>query len=642
MDKNAVKEYSEFSFTENSRGAVNYKRGKEGQTVGYKVIKKSGETEIVDLDNAVEIQSENRETAKKIAVPNLQVGDIIDYFYHQTSNIQLLPTLTFTPVVTTLLSQYPVKYMRYRFDLDDIFYLSYRPINGAPEIKRIPGKKFDSYTFEARNLEKQETAEMMYPYRSLPTLKYQVVYGGQARTATRKYYDKQPDKVKSFLSEEELKDLIQMTYYTNIIAKSEGGDFKYRLKTMGESYSELSDAELIKIYYRDRHFYEIERKLEDYYLENKEYPLPYGSRYFVNQLRTVLTYLEFDFEVLVTTKREYGDMEDAVLPAELEYLFWIKIKDGKDIYLPTYELHPDLDRIPAEFEGQKAVAFAPEFGGSRYSSNRPIESHKVVIPKSTYEDNQSVNDSEISFSEDLNSVLFKNTYTYSGHSKDFYQYRLVNLYDYWEQDHEDLGVTHLLTKRGNRESVKTKQLMEEQEKRYIEFADETVKAWMANDYAAEEPEIKNYKVLQTGRLGSGSNEFVYEVEGSLDNLIQRAGPNYLLSAGMLIGTQREIEEKDKDRKVDIHGGYARSFYNNVTVKIPEGYTVEGIDKLNMNVVNDTGAFISTAKIEGSNLIIKTEKWYADNYEPVEEWEKMLEFLEAAYEFTTVKVLLKKK
>ena len=88
--------------------------------------------------------------------------------------------------------------------------------------------------------------------------------------------------------------------------------------------------------------------------------------------------------------------------------------------------------------------------------------------------------------------------------------------------------------------------------------------------------------------------------------------------------------------------YPRVFNYDIVLNIPEGYTVKGLDKLNKKVENETGAFISTAKLEGNKLIVSTSKQYKNNYFPREKWKDILAFLEEAIQFTNEKVLLKKQ
>jgi hypothetical protein len=75
--------------------------------------------------------------------------------------------------------------------------------------------------------------------------------------------------------------------------------------------------------------------------------------------------------------------------------------------------------------------------------------------------------------------------------------------------------------------------------------------------------------------------------------------------------------------------------------IPEGYTVSGLEKLNVKVENETGSFVSKAEIKDNKLVIVSTKNYINSYEPNANWKKMIAFLDAAYQFSQEKVLLKK-
>ncbi|MEM8907866.1 MAG: hypothetical protein AAGD05_08480, partial [Bacteroidota bacterium] len=81
--------------------------------------------------------------------------------------------------------------------------------------------------------------------------------------------------------------------------------------------------------------------------------------------------------------------------------------------------------------------------------------------------------------------------------------------------------------------------------------------------------------------------------------------------------------------------------NHIRIELPDGYQIKGLDKLNKSVENATGGFISTAVVEGNELKISTRKFYHNNFEPAANWPMMIEFLEAAYQFTQEKVLFKK-
>lgn len=126
-----------------------------------------------------------------------------------------------------------------------------------------------------------------------------------------------------------------------------------------------------------------------------------------------------------------------------------------------------------------------------------------------------------------------------------------------------------------------------------------------------------------------------------NNLIKKAGDKYLIEIGKILTSQIEIDQKEKDRKNNIYMIYPRSFENEIILEIPAGYSVSGLEKLNKKVENETGGFTSSAEIKGNQLVIKTFKYYKNYYEPNANWNKMIAFLDAAYQFTQEKVLLKK-
>jgi hypothetical protein len=66
-----------------------------------------------------------------------------------------------------------------------------------------------------------------------------------------------------------------------------------------------------------------------------------------------------------------------------------------------------------------------------------------------------------------------------------------------------------------------------------------------------------------------------------------------------------------------------------------------VDLLNFSIQNSTGGFSSNATIEDGKVKLKVSKSYLNNYEPLEKWPEMLEFLEAANEFVQQKIVFKK-
>ncbi len=152
----------------------------------------------------------------------------------------------------------------------------------------------------------------------------------------------------------------------------------------------------------------------------------------------------------------------------------------------------------------------------------------------------------------------------------------------------------------------------------------------------------NFELLDNGRYGDTAT-LKFKETFSLKKMISRAGRNYVFDAGKLIGDQIKLEQKElADRQGDIWIPNARVIENNITINVPAGYTVEGVQELNMSVDNESGAFTSTVKTEGDKLIISTRKIYKKNFDKKEAWPNYVAFLEAGYKFSQAKIVLKKK
>ena len=634
LDKAAVKEYSEFSFSERFSGTSNYRYYRGKTYNGFKIIKADGTERVVDMNTAVPVESEDaRNSVKKIAIPDLQAGDIIDYYYHAVEFTTAVNHYhTFSPVLTTLGTDYPVVYLRREFEVEKKFYINYRPINGAPEIVTTDKEKTKLFTVEARNIEKVESADWMYAYRSLPTIKFQVMYakmpalidnlGGFAGVA---------GIVKSELGIMEVKDFgnlfISKSSYLNM------NDFKGYLHKNELSLSELSDREkAIQVYYYLYHV-SIKEKLEKYFLgittSNKDSP-GLANYYFVQSMSAYFNALNLKGDLLLATDREYTSLEDALLKEEFGFV--VRWSGEEDLYFSNVTLHPHINSIPTKFEDTKAYVFP--FHGKVWQPK------KETIPASHYKSNRSVMSSEFSFDEDMEKINSHNNIKTFGHNRDWFQYRFLTMYDYLTEENAKMGIPSIMESAKKKDRIELEETISEYKKNADKERMSALENLVAHELNASEPEISNFKLIKKGRFDEKSFEFEYDVK--FDGLLQQAGPNYLFNVGLLIGQQKEIEEKNMTRDEDIYMPNARSYVNIISCTIPEGYTVEGLDKLTFNVDNETGGFTSSASMDGNTLNIKTEKWYANNFEKAENWSKMLEFLEAGYEFTGVKVLLKKQ
>ena len=101
-----------------------------------------------------------------------------------------------------------------------------------------------------------------------------------------------------------------------------------------------------------------------------------------------------------------------------------------------------------------------------------------------------------------------------------------------------------------------------------------------------------------------------------------------------------LEGEQRLRKEDIYWEMPRCYQWDITVNLPEGYRIspEGLERLNVKVENDCGAFIVQATTEDGTLRIKAEKRINHKTEPVANWEKLLEITDAANSYEALSIV----
>lgn len=175
----------------------------------------------------------------------------------------------------------------------------------------------------------------------------------------------------------------------------------------------------------------------------------------------------------------------------------------------------------------------------------------------------------------------------------------------------------------------------------IKDRDDQLKTDLESNYNLKITEVKNYKVDQTGRYESAP-ALVYRLDFTSDNLVYKAGPNYMLDVGKLIEQQTKVESHEVSRSNNIYYENPRSFRHTIEFAIPKGYQVQGLDKLNQKTENKFGGFTCVAREVDGKVVIETNKHYDVNYAPGTEWKQIVSFLNAAHNFNEQKLLLKKK
>jgi len=652
QDKNALEKFSEFYY-------VTY--GKKTE-VSYSIIKANGKVINVDLAKAIEVNKEvdnifkpiyltNTTSYFKLAIPDLETGDIIDYYYGSSIDVPLQKGYgEFTPYIFTLNYSYPVLYQKFQFELDKGTNAMFKSYNDAPKLKegddgfdtRASDKKsLISYFIVDKNREKSSDERWSYAYRNSPTVKLKITYLGGGLSNT--LFGKKGEATTESISLDKLKTMYTpIQYYTSPVVEAMTKDVLDYLKNNDKD--KLPPKQLVReAYYAFRKIF-----LESYYkgevkaqyasmfgakrrvqkdskkeMSQKEDAVTVNKLLWAAVLYRVCAKKDLGAEVLVIMPRYLGKWSDLLFEEELELA--MRVRGDKQYFLFPFD-NFDVFAHPSEsYDASEAYAFGLGRSEGYYKAN---------IPATSFGENISNQDWNIAIPETMDLLKVERTSMFGGLEKNGVMALAHYDRDYLNKDFQKYIVNPKKDKGDNQYADSDK---EERIKNQLEY--------LKNAVERDELEVEKYEkyeLLQDGRFDE-TPALSFKESYSLKKLINKAGRNYLFDIGRLIGGQIKLEEKEiRKRENDIWLSYARTISNNITIALPKGYIAEGLQDLNFNIDNESGTFISTAKLEGDKLNITTKKIYKKNYDKKELWQNYVTFLEAAYKFTQVKVVLKKQ
>ncbi|WP_179020311.1 hypothetical protein [Winogradskyella forsetii] len=641
LDKASVEEFSEFVFKKRFRsdkGRYTYLQ-KGNNYVGVKIVKPDGsEVEIDVEEESVEVDGET-----KLAISNLEIGDIIDYYFYRLEPFKTTYAFGFDPVETYLGEEYPVVDFKLFFETENDFFINFNSFNGAPQLTEIPTEKRNMRRYELidSDIEKIQSTRWSYPLLELPSYKFQVYFArsGKFEDRAMAFLPENEEKIKSSVSKEEVLELYakRFTPFGNL------GDIERYFKN--KTFKNDSEK-VIEGYYFMRHYY-LTRFVEAIIVKDAEilynpfefYGMPVfieNQKQFVRHFTAFLFEQDIKYEIIVAKKRYDGPIDDLLIEKNLNAL--VKVKTNPPIYADHFSVHTNINEFSPLIEDTDVYELYPT-----KKKNKIDVIKKGKLPVSTYLDNETKKDITFSLNDDFSGINLSAVTNYKGHSKKDEQLDRLMFMDYVTEDYakyETQPWIELVKRKKNRERYK-KELAAVVEKIKLKQKERFEKSAKA-EFQVGDIEDYTFEIKDTGRYAFDSYFTFTESFEAKNSLIKKAGPNYIIEIGKLIGGQIDIEEKEHERTTNINTASARSYNYNITFNIPDGYTVAGLDKLNKSVDNETGAFISTAVLEDNRLVVNTTKQYKNNFEPKSNWSKMIAFLDEANQFTNEKILLKKK
>ena len=608
-DKKALKDYSEFTFKTKSRKWTWGYHHKTQTVLGIRVIKKNGNVQEVSLDDYVDVKEgkNDKDLSQKIAVPGLEVGDCIDVFSLDQIDTQ---EQQLDPFYFVLRQDEPVLYTKVHCVLDQSLATVYRTMNGAPDFTQTTDK--DKNAVLDMVMDKPIDAESSIWYNSLEQSPFIEMY--ITPTKTKVAVVEKAMRQKGVRGNPDVTPILQDDWKLLKSYVSKGGYSPAGLPSTYKSVFKSAKKEGMSA----------EEKADRIY--SFEYVSSGSSQRAFNTVANYLRKLGVEIEMGITTPFGALPVDKLINYNSTSWFFRLK---GTDVYYFPGTYPKVASEIPYIYQGRKAYMQDSE--------------EQITIPVSQAEDNKSVNDMVVKL--DGTKLDISRKVTYSGEQK-MYGQSLVSpdntlfgssqLEAYWRYlKYDDKDPYSCYTKK---ESAELKGAFNEYQKNAID----PFKAEISSYHDGDPVQVGGYGVDCVGIRRDSSN-FVYHVDYVMDGMVKRAGNNYLLSVGKLIGSSLKLEGKDRERIDDVWRKMAFVDEWNIEIPLPQGYKVsaEALKKIETSVANECGEFTVKATAGNESVKVYVRKCFAHRVEPVSNWSKLLALVDACSAFADKQMVIAK-
>lgn len=608
-DKKALKDYSEFTFKTKSRKWTWGYHHKTQTVLGIRVIKKNGNVQEVSLDDYVDVKEgkNDKDLSQKIAVPGLEVGDCIDVFSLDQIDTQ---EQQLDPFYFVLRQDEPVLYTKVHCVLDQSLATVYRTMNGAPDFTQTTDK--DKNAVLDMVMDKPVDAESSIWYNSLEQSPFIEMY--ITPTKAKVAVVEKAMRQKGVRGNPDVTPILQDDWKLLKSYVSKGGYSPAGLPSTYKSVFKSAKKEGMSA----------EEKADRIY--SFEYVSSGSSQRAFNTVANYLRKLGVEIEMGITTPFGALPVDKLINYNSTSWFFRLK---GTDVYYFPGTYPKVASEIPYIYQGRKAYMQDSE--------------EQITIPVSQAEDNKSVTDMVVKL--DGTKLDISRKVTYLGEQK-MYGQSLVSpdntlfgssqLEAYWRYlKYDDKDPYSCYTKK---ESAELKGAFNEYRKNAID----PFKAEISSYHDGDPVQVGGYGVDCVGIRRDSSN-FVYHVDYVMDGMVKRAGNNYLLSVGKLIGSSLKLEGKDRERIDDVWRKMAFVDEWNIEIPLPQGYKVsaEALKKIETSVANECGEFTVKATAGNESVKVYVRKCFAHRVEPVSNWSKLLALVDACSAFTDKQMVIAK-
>lgn len=614
IDSKAVEEYSEFDIESKDKESIsNYSYQYNNTAFGARIHKPSGEIIDVDCNEAYTITSGKGRKEKaeehKIAIPGLEPGDILEYFYYDEI---WLDEFDLDPIIFSFAQNYPIMTYKIECHIDPSLTIEYRNLNGAPLLYRGTSNEHSiGLEVTALNLAKREYGNWMSPARQVPYIKMRVLNNNSKLT----YRPKSARRGGIFCS-------LPIKHYFD--------DISYILHDFDPPVKIVSRATKITKKYIESHPNLTQRQIIDVawlatvystLIDEDSHSNIALSTYFPDVLKKLK--IKKDTGIGVVNTINDVPITEILHWKEPDYMNMV----GDSCYIFTGDYCFKPGELIGGYEGEEAAVF----WGDRKEFDQ-ISAVMIQLPTSRASQNTFRTDINASLNPDDDNIIDINrTVTFKGAVKSIAS-KLIDSGKYIKCVEKFLEIEEKDRHELKHDSVKIK-----------ETQDKLFRAETESVLGVEPKDIHSYNITEIGATPDEPT-VSYNMSCNVDGLVKRAGKDLVISLGKLFGNPTEITGSKRDRKsaIVLESPSQNRYVLNFT--IPDGYIVNetSLEMINKNIVNECGAFYAQAKVNDNILTIQINERYLHYVIPIERWNKFLEIIDTSVAFSNTAIVLNHK
>lgn len=615
FDQSAAESFTEFSIdSEEKIEQYGITLAKAREVFGARIIKPDGTINEIDVTGEALTRTSGKKGDKdveyKIAIPGLEAGDILDYFFRAEVSVE---EMNLPPFLLNLLTKYPTKLFTIDVRSDSHLNMEYGAYNGAPKVTTFDtapdGKNLLFLQFsDLQSLD--ESLPFFKSGRQMPLYEFNVI--NPNKTVLAKAPDSQrPGGMRLAIPTFVMRDVSCLIADQKPVDKLVGdahSTVKNWIKEHPDATPEqIADAAWIAL---------------NYSLNKQKLDEPVSDRGLVKSFYALMAKLDPQTSVRigVTTTRNNVSIDEIAHYSEANYI----VMFGDRLYFPSN--NPTLlpGEMPANLDGEAYILFSAKPDNKflyqsaqqeKFPASKPVANTRKMVVNASIDP------------ENPDTVIAVSDFTLTGTEKAFFS-PMLQTWQIAAAREKFFGKNSgkVISQANQKELEKTR-----------EFINKTVELLYGN----KDTRIYNYGTTQAG-VTPDAPEMKVNIKCGIPDLISQAGNNLMVKLGMLYGKQDEVTGSKRQRDVSIIRSSPSRVDATIYFEIPEGYELvpESLADLTQNVVTSVGAFNTSAEVDGDKVKIRVLERYMHSIYPETSWDDMLKVLDAAAAFNNASIVLR--